>query len=307
MESRKPRNYGLISALVIIVVVVGASLLGASALKGQSPRSNSSVTSSSQTGLSTRQTSATEQVATASGPVSVEVKETTVDRTSDATNGSVFYIFDVTLTGNDSVSHPVNGSYFTLIGRSNATYDASADRAVRVVLPAATLARGQSATGQLAFQLPDSDQPAGLEYQAPVQGVKVTVSPLPPPSRWVFSISAVKATWVADSTNSYYFAGAVVQNESSGLYYSTDTLSVKVELTPYKTDDVVTDGFPDLVVTAAAVSDPGFSISSISSPLPVTVSGSGNEVDFVADITLPNFLPNSSANVGTLSIVLSTN
>ena len=288
------------------MVVIGASLIGAYVLKGNSTQSTTTASSQQGASLSTTQTSSTSE-ATASGPVSVTVNETTVDRTTDAPTGSSFYIFDVTLTGNDSVSHPVNGSYFTLVGTSTSVYEASADAAVRVALPDVTLAKGQRATGQLAFQIPNSDQPSELEYQAPAQGVKVTVSKLPPPSRWVFSITAAKATWNASPINTNYLVAAVIENESSGLYYSTDTISVKVELTPYNQHETVNKTVPDLAVTAAAVSNAGFSIASISPQLPVTVTGNGNEVDFVVSISLPNFLPNSNANVGTLSLTLTTN
>ncbi len=304
-ESQKPKSHGLMSAVIIIVVVIGASLIGAYVLKGSPNATTSSgATSQVQTlGTSTQAVSTRLLTASASGPVSVSVTRTTVDNTTvDAQTGSTVYIYDVALTGSDSASHPVAGSYFTLVGSGGASYQATPDKAVRTPLPNATLATGTQAAGQVAFQVPNSDNPAKLEYKIPGQGVDVVVTDLPSPSRWVSSIAAVKATWKADSTNSNYFVAAVIQNNSSELYYSTDIIPVKVEITPYNTDDIVLEVVPDLTVTSAFVSTIGFSISSVSPPFPVTVANNGNEVDFMLYVTLPNL----SLTVGSLDLTLTT-
>lgn len=295
----------MLSAAIIIVVVIGASLIGGYVLKG-TPGTPSTSTTTSQLqagGSSTQRVSTVASTASASGPVSILVTRTTVDNTTtDSPTGSTVYIYDVTLTGNDTVGHPVDGSYFNLIGSSNAGYETTPDKAVRMALPNATLSTGQQVAGQVAFQVPNGDQPAKLEYRIPSQGVDVTVANLPHPSRWVSSIAAAKATWQPDSVNSNYFVSAVIQNQSSGLYYSTDTIPVKVEITPYNTDDIVTEAIPDLAVKSAIVSTVGFSIASISPPLPVTVASNGNEVDFIVYVALPHV----SLTVGSLDLTLTT-
>lgn len=297
MESQKPKSYGLLSAAIIIVAVIGASLIGAYVLKG-SPAATTSTSASQVQTESTRL-----QTASASGPVSVTVTRTTVDNTTvDAATGSTIYIYDVTLTGSDSASHPVGASYFTLVGTGGASYQTTPDQAERTALANATLASGQQADGEVAFEVPNSDQPAKLEYKMPAQGVDVIVTSLPRPSRWVSSIASVKATWKADTTNSNYFVAALIQNESSSLYYSTDTIPVKIEITPYNTDDIVLEAVPDLTVTSAFVSTIGFSVASVSPPFPITVANNGNEVDFMVYVTLPNL----SLTVGSLDLTLTT-
>lgn len=287
---------GKIAGVGIVVVVVVVALVGAAALGSGTHPTSSQTTTSSTNALRT---------ASASGPMSIMVTRTTLDQTTaDSQTGDTVYIYDLTLTGNDSSALPSGAPYFTITDGNGAVYNATNDPTVRQPLPQSTLSIGQQTEGQLAFQLPNGDQPAKLGYGAPAEGVAVSVTNLPPPSNWVSSVEGVSANLPSNSATSNYFVTASIANSIDDLYYSTDTIPVNITITPYNYDDIVGQALPDITVTSITATTLGFSVASVSPPLPVTVSVNGNLAE--VDITVYVSLPSASVNVQTLELALST-
>jgi hypothetical protein len=288
---------GTIAKVGVLWVVISAAVFaGAVAAPRGTTSSTQSTTASSAPPLYT---------ASASGPIGIEVTRTTVDQTTaDSPSGNTVFIYDVTLTGNDSASQPSNASYFTLTGSGGTVYDMANASAMTAPLPSEALSSGQQASGQVAFQVPNSDKPAKLAYDNPADGVDVTVANLPAASRWVSSVAGVSANLASNSATSNYFVTAVIQNSTKGLFYSTGTIPVKLEITPYNYDDIVGQAVPDITVTSITATTLGFSVASISPHLPVTVSANGNlaEVDIVVDVSPPSV----SVNVQTLELSIVT-
>jgi hypothetical protein len=288
---------GKIAMVGILIVVIAVALVGFLA-EDSGGHQTSTVTGivATTTALPT---------ASASGPMGIEVARTTLDQTTaDSQAGDAYYIFDLTLTGNDSAALPSGASHFALTGSSGATYNEINDPAIRQPLPNSSLSTGQQASGQVAFLLPSSDQPAKLEYSVPAQGVDVTVANLPQASRWVTSVAQVTATLPSNSATSNFFATAQIQNFTYGVFYSTDTITVKIEITPYNYDDIVGQAVPDITVTSVTSATLGFTVAGVSPSLPVTVSANGNlaEVDLYVKLNLPS----SSLSVPDLELSVST-
>lgn len=290
------RRAGLSRSFVAgaVVVVVVASALGALVATGPLAKSNS-----------TSATTTSTSIAEAQGAVTILVSRTTLDQTpADSPSGYALYIYDLALTDNSSATELVGPSYFTLIGEAGAAYNSTTASSVQDALVNATsLSPTSETSGEVAFSVPDSDQPLKLEYTNPQKGFQETVSDLPAPSRWVSNVAQVQASLPTNADASNYFVSATLL-DSGGLYYSGVPIPVKVEITPYNSDDIVDEPVPDITVTSISVSNQGFSISTISPTLPVTVSANGNTA--ATDILVYVEPPNASVSVASLSISLST-
>ncbi len=310
------RGIGKIAKVGIIIVVIFAALIGIGAAIGPSASTTTTASSSStniqvtpsttqQTTTAVQQTSSTPiasstsatQASEQSGPLNIRVTQVTVDQTSiGSQSGYTTYIYDVTITDTDSVSHYIFPSAFKLISTTNAAYQFKIDLAERQSLPPSiTLSPGQHVSGQISFQAPNGEQPAKLEYSFPPEFVDVFSSSLPQPTRWVSYVVLARAS-IQGNASSHYFVSADIQNASTGIYYSTDVIPVKIALTSLGND------IASIKITSVMVANQGFKVSSVTPALPVTVAGNGQEVDFIVNLTLPQ----ASVNADTLNLALAT-
>lgn len=280
----------------IVALVVVAALVGVFVATGPLSKTSAPATSSSQAPGSS---------AEAAGPVTILVSRTTLDQTAaDAPAGHSLYIYDVTVTDNSTADQGSGSAYFALAGEGTSTYSPTNATSIQDALASVTLSSGQRATGEIAFSVPDSDQPTKLEYSDTSTGIQEAVTSLPAPSRWVSTVSGVMASLPTNADASNYFVSASLVNSTGTVYYSGGKISIQVEITPYNSDDIVDEAVPDITVTSISVANQGFAIASVSPSLPITVSANGNTA--TTDITVYVTPPSQSVSVGSLSLSLST-
>jgi len=192
--------------------------------------------------------------------------------------------------------YSVDESFFTMITASNSVYDTAAAQAIQQSLPTITLDPGQNTSGQIAFQVPNSETPAVLEYKIP-HSIDEFVTGLPTPGGAVsepnFEVNANVQGTAKQSSLQDLTASASIMNTTS-YFYTGQTIAIIVGLTNFNTGTTAT-------VNSIASATTGISILQISAPLPVKISGSvsGNEYDIIVYMLAP---PTSFSGTISLSV-----
>ena len=212
----------------------------------------------------------------------------------DAQSAWKIYLYSVTIVNLDSVGHIPNAVYFSLISNKDAVYDIVSDPAIRQQIPSQEVFPGQHVSGQIAFQIPDGEQPSRLLYYNPDESINITMYSLPPPSVWVSEIYGASAS-VQGAGAGAYRVSASLQNHSVW-YYSTDNVWVTVTIASYNSQT------PSIQITSIAVSNQEFGILTTRPTLPYIVRGDGTT--YAIDLALA--LPQVSVNAQTLNLLVTT-
>jgi hypothetical protein len=246
--------------------------------------------------ISSTTSSSTTQVQ--GGPLRITVSKTISD-SPEASAGETAYIYDVTVTNIGSGSYDVNPFYFSMITTSNYIYDTTALLAMRQYLSAVTLNQGQSTSGQVAFQFPNTQTPSGLEFNNQFEGVDELVAGLPQPTVWVSEpmVNLFGGSITLTGVDSLQLLATYSFNNNTFYYYTGDIITLKVAL-----NDLNSSGSVTLNALTLASSDSGFTLSSISPSLPVTVTAGGGVVDVYVYIVAP-----ASSFTGAISLNGTTN
>jgi hypothetical protein len=201
----------------------------------------------------------------------ITVNETISD-SPEASAGGNAYIYDVTITNTGSGSYDVNPTYFTMVTSSNSRYDSTILRAMRQSLPEVTLNQGQSATGQIAFQLPKTQTPSRLEFVDQPESVDESLVGLPQPTVWVSEPEPGRVT--LSGTQSGDLSATYTFSNDTLFYYTGDVIALEVAVNNFQLSGSVA-----LNSLALASSDTGFTLSSISPSLPVAITACCSDID----------------------------
>lgn len=280
--------------IVIVVIFVALIALGASvAPKGSTTTSQTTTSSAAQQSSQTSPASSTSAPSTtesssstassgSSGPLAIVISQAITDP-PDAQASSSVYIYDVTLTNNGQTSYLIDEFYFSLISASNTVYNPTIALAIQQSLPSLSLAQGQKATGQIAFQIPNTETPAKLEYHIPLS-INEFVTNLPTPSSAVSEPNLEINTNVEGSTNAFGVqdlnAFATIENQTL-YFYTGQVIAIQVQLSAFTGSTVS--------VNSITCNTTGLSISQIAPSLPIMVNGNnnGNGVDVTVYLVAP--------------------
>ena len=118
---------------------------------------------------------------------------------------------------------------------------------------------------------------------------------LPQPTRWISTVTVASATMQGSAASNYYVS-ADIQNATTGIYWSTDTIPVKIAVTSLGSN------VASITITSVLVGHPGFTILRVVPQFPIAVVGNGQEVDFIVYLSLPQ----SSISLDTLPLTVVT-
>jgi hypothetical protein len=258
----------------IVAVVVALGIIGALLVTPTTVQQNTSTSSSNPS-------------------QSIQVKQVTIDQ-ANAPKGNSYYILTIDASYSGSGDWDVNPLYFQLVSSYSRVYTTVFALSETNSLSAVTLSNGQHDFGQISFELPNGQTPSILEYRDSLSGLNIDVTDIPQASSWVSSVYFAEVS-LQNPRGLSVFATGSIQNAET-FYYTADTVSVKIALTYIAFQGVNPSS---ISVTSITDSDQGFSISSVSPSLPVTVNGNGQEVDIIVNVLVP-----SSSYSGNLHLVV---
>jgi len=204
----------------------------------------------------------------------------TISDSPDASAGQSAFIYDLTIENNGSGSVSVNPLYFTLISSSNSVYDTDECGACVSAVLAITLRPGQNTSGQLGFEIPDTQVPSELEFTNRMQGVREFVTSLPAPTSWVSSPEPSGQIKLTGPGSSEIVATCSVSNNTV-YFYTGDVIAVKISL--------INLGQKSVTLTALNLTGPdaGFNLTSIGRPFPAIIPANGHAVSVYVYIASP--------------------
>ncbi len=311
---------GFVIVILIIVTLGATALIGgggaksstntgtptttASSSQSTTINSSSSSSSSANTRSSSSCSSTTSTTTSTSqsqgSPLQITVSKTISDP-PEASTGENAYIYDVALTNTGSVSYDVNPSYFTLVTASNSVYDSTSFLAIRQSLSAVTLNHGQCASGQIAFQIPNTQVPSRLEFKDQIKSVDEFVVGLPQPMVWVSE--PVRGRISLTGGESVGLSAAYTFSNSTLFYYTGDVIALEVAL-----NDFHISGSIALFTLTLPSSDTGFTLLSINPPLPAVVDACCSDVDLFPTVNVYIYIvAPSSTFTGAIDLVGTTN
>lgn len=280
----------LIAAIIFLAATVVIEIAPASTNKTATLSSESTPVHS---GVSTDSTGSS--TSNMGDNVAIVVDATVVDKTTpDAPSGYTTYIYNLAITDVNIESFLVTPDGFKVFTTSNATYGTSLALAMKWPLHSTTLGPGQSASGQVSFQVPNGQLPTKLEYGNTTQSVDALATNLPQPTQWVSTVDYANAT-LQGTGQSEYLIVTMIPN-SIPFYYSADGMLVTITLQAFVPNAT------SINVTSVAVANYGFRAISVTPALPVLVPNDGTKVT----LTLRLSLPQDSLDVQDLVLIVTT-
>jgi hypothetical protein len=278
----------IIEATVFIVILAVASSI---ALRGQNQNS------SQITRNYTTPTSSSEASSSCSSCLDIIATRLIVDKTGTYAPPSTYtiYIYDIVVTNIGKMVDSFDPLAFSLITTSGVSYNIIPEESMRnaFLFEPLTLAAGQRVSGQISFQVPNSERPIELTYVDIPNSEGIALFNLPQPSMWVswvnstVLISCCPLSPISDSNLSTFGIDGLIQN-SSGYYYSGDSVVARVNISCSSLNG--TDA--RLEVNAVVSNNNGFTISGISPPPPFTITCTSTSAE--THMTIDLIAPKSS-------------
>jgi len=234
----------------------------------------------------------------------------------DSISGKVYYLLDVNASNEGSVAWHFNPSFLTLTSNDSAVYSAAANYTVLPILGPSDIESGQHAVGEVAFELPTSQRPIGLDYKDPMDGIVISANSVPdvigiatrfdPSVHYLFngtSAESAIATWtgITNRTNALTFFGEEPGYRNySYVFFTGQKIYVTFTFYYYKFPYD-----PNTIAVRAVTSDDGYDTSDVLAwsgytgfpgsdvghPLPAYLTGYGAETSVTLLVTVPSGQP----------------
>lgn len=232
---------------------------------------------------------------TSGGALAIGVSGTISDQ-PEAQKGDSVYIYELAVEDLGQSSYPVNESFFTMVTASGADYETISVSAIQRSLSSTTIVPGQLISGQIAFEFPNSQSPARLEYSVPGSIVE-TLQNLPSPSASVSEPSRfinINVNYVYDVSgyqDLYWYP--YVQN-STFFFYTGQAIAIGIPLADVIVGSTVT-------VSSIVSATPALNVIKISPSFPISIIGAsgGDETNVMVYMLAP---PTSFMGTITLNI-----
>jgi hypothetical protein len=224
-------------------------------------------------------------------PFDIVVTQQIVDKTDrDVAGNSTVYIYDVEITNIDATrSHVVDPANFGLVSNTSKVYGQTlVGGAIKEQLVSTDVMPNQHVVGQIAFRLPNSEVPAGLQYTDRSDSAGAFFPNLPRPSTWVSWINSSSTSIccipnLGGNLTEFTFVGFFVQN-SSDYFYTGNTISLTFGVLCASRQNSVAQ-----VSMASITENDSLRILSVSPSLPLVIRclPNGTTTNMAVDILAP--------------------
>lgn len=249
----------------------------------------------------------------AAGGVSPHIEAVSVWSDSvDAPPGMVYYLLDVNVSNGGPSAWNLDPSLFSVTSNASISYPRASSYNATAVLESVSIGSGRHLAGEVAFELPAGQVPSKLNYHDSKVGVSVQAPRVPAvsgvASRFDPSVhfdlngtswAGTIATWAAISNQSsalYFFSGEEGQRNDRFVFFTGQKIDVSFAFYYYKGPMD-----PNTIEIKSIKSDDGYAVSDVlalrptfgfsgyggPSPLPVTMTGYGSNIEVTLLATVP--------------------